>query len=142
MFLDEIGELSPALQAKLLRVLQEREFERVGGTRSIAVDVRLVAATNRDLEQAIARRHASARTSITASTSCRWRVPPLRERPEDIPLLADHFARRHAAKHEAAGDRLSPPEALTCLHGVRLARQRPRAGERDRAGGGAGLRPT
>jgi Nif-specific regulatory protein len=69
IFLDEIGEISPAFQAKLLRVLQEGEFERVGGSRTLKVDVRVIAATNRDLEPR-SRPAISARTSTTASTSC------------------------------------------------------------------------
>ena len=69
LFLDEIGEISPAFQAKLLRVLQEGEFERVGGTRTLKVDVRIIAATNRDLEAEVKGR-LSARTSTIASTSC------------------------------------------------------------------------
>ena len=97
VFLDEIGELSPALQVKLLRVLQEREFERVGGTRTIKVDIRLVAATNKDLEAAIAdgsfRKDLYYRLNVVTIE-----MPPLRERPEDIPLLASYFAMKYAEK--------------------------------------------
>jgi DNA-binding NtrC family response regulator len=95
LFLDEIGELKPALQAKLLRVLQEREFERVGGTRTLKTDVRVVAATNRDLEAAVAagefRQDLYYRLKVVA-----LRLPPLRDRREDIRPLAAHFLSRFA----------------------------------------------
>lgn len=97
MFLDEIGELSPALQTKLLRVLQEREFERVGGTRSIKVDIRVLAATNQNLEEAIA--HNRFRQDLYFRLNVvELSMPPLRDRPEDIPMLANYFVRRYAEK--------------------------------------------
>ncbi|ESS73727.1 Nif-specific regulatory protein NifA [Methyloglobulus morosus KoM1] len=90
LFLDEIGEISPAFQSKLLRVLQEREFERVGGTKSIRVDVRLIAATNRNLEEAVSSGEFRAdlyfRLNVVTIV-----LPPLRDRREDIPVLAIHF---------------------------------------------------
>ena len=93
LFLDEIGEISPAFQSKLLRVLQEGEFERVGGSRTLEVDVRLVAATNRNLEEAVIE------GKFRADLYYRLNVvpiflPPLRERREDIPPLVDHFVRK------------------------------------------------
>jgi transcriptional regulator with GAF, ATPase, and Fis domain len=94
VFLDEIGELAPALQAKLLRVLQDKTFERVGGTRPVQVDFRLLAATNRDLKAAIDegrfRQDLYYRLNVVA-----LEMPPLRERAEDVPALADWFLRRH-----------------------------------------------
>ena len=113
VFLDEIGELSPALQAKLLRVLQEHHFDRVGGTRLVRVDFRLVAATNRDLEAAIEsgifRRDLYYRLNVVSLA-----LPPLKERREDIALLAGWFIRRHAdkAKRPLLG---FSAEALACL---------------------------
>jgi Nif-specific regulatory protein len=97
VFLDEIGELSPALQVKLLRVLQEREFERVGGTRTIKVDIPLVPATNKNLEEAVNdgtfRQDLYYRLNVVS-----LEMPPLRERQEDIPLLANYFAAKYGEK--------------------------------------------
>jgi Nif-specific regulatory protein len=93
LFLDEIGEISPAFQAKLLRVLQEGEFERVGGAKTIKVDVRFVFATNRNLEEAVERGRFRAdlyyRINVVSIL-----LPPLRERGDDVPLLAQEFLRR------------------------------------------------
>ncbi|MGO9438528.1 MAG: nif-specific transcriptional activator NifA [Terracidiphilus sp.] len=98
LFLDEIGEISPAFQAKLLRVLQEGEFERLGGSRTIKVDVRLVAATNRNLEEAVLagkfRSDLYYRISVVPVY-----LPPLRERTEDVVLLAREFLRRFNKEH-------------------------------------------
>ncbi|MFW6049696.1 MAG: sigma-54-dependent transcriptional regulator [Myxococcota bacterium] len=95
LLLDEIGEMSPALQAKLLRVLQEREYQRVGGTRLRKADVRIIAATHRDLASAIRegvfREDLYYRLNVVSI-----RVPPLRERHEDVPVLVEHFLTRHA----------------------------------------------
>jgi two-component system response regulator PilR (NtrC family) len=96
LFLDEVGELPPPLQVKLLRVLQERKVRPVGGSDEVEVDVRVVAATNRDVESEIAagtfREDLFYRLNVI-----RIEVPPLRKRPEDIPVLAQHFLEKHAA---------------------------------------------
>ena len=96
-FLDEIGELPTTLQAKLLRVLQDREFEHVGGTRPIRVDIRLIAATNRDLVEEVKkgtfREDLFHRLNVVAIT-----LPPLRDRPEDIPMLASYFTSKYSGK--------------------------------------------
>lgn len=97
LFLDEVGETSLALQTKLLRVLQEQQFERVGGTRTLAVDVRVVAATNRDLRQAIAER-AFREDLFYRLNVFPIHLPPLRERREDILPLAEHFLRWLASR--------------------------------------------
>jgi Nif-specific regulatory protein len=95
LFLDEVGELSPSTQVKLLRVLQEQEFERLGGTQSVKVNVRIVAATNRDLETAV--RQGQIREDLYYRLNVfTIFLPPLRERKPDIPLLADHFIEKCA----------------------------------------------
>jgi len=106
LFLDEIGDISPATQVKLLRVLQERRFERLGGTRSIDVDVRVVAATNQDLQQLIAdgdfREDLYYRLNVVPVT-----LPPLRQRAGDIPLLVAHFLEKyHAGTKSLSADAL------------------------------------
>jgi Nif-specific regulatory protein len=106
IFLDEIGEISPQIQVKLLRVLQEREIERVGGAATIKVDVRLVAATNRNLEDAVKagrfREDLYYRLNVFP-----LHIPPLRERKSDIMLLADHFAEKYAEKNNKLIKRIS-----------------------------------
>jgi len=106
LFLDEIGEISPSIQTKLLRVLQEKELQRVGGEETLKVDVRVVAATNRDLKAEVARGRFREdlyyRLHIVPLS-----IPPLRERPEDIPALARHFVKRFAARMNRAASDIS-----------------------------------
>ncbi len=116
IFLDEIGETSPAMQIKLLRVLQERKIRRVGGTEEIAVDVRVITATNQDLEQMVRekkfREDLYYRINVIAI-----RMPALREKPEDIPALAEHFLDKY---RELVGKPIRgglSKEALECLEG-------------------------
>jgi two-component system NtrC family response regulator len=113
LFLDEVAEMSPALQVKLLRVLQEMEFERVGGNRTIKVDVRVVAASNRDLKEEMEgsrfREDLYYRLNVV-----RLHVSPLRQRREDIPLLAAHFINKYAQENVRGKVRITP-EALKLL---------------------------
>jgi len=112
LFLDEIGDISPAFQAKLLRVLQEREFERVGGTKAVKVDVRLICATNRDLETMVRRGEYRADLYYRINVIAIF-VPPLRDRREDIPTLIEHFIGRYNADNQR---RLRvTPEAMRVL---------------------------
>jgi DNA-binding NtrC family response regulator len=113
LFLDEIGSLKPEMQAKLLRVLQEREMERVGGTHTVKLDVRIIAATNADLRQAVAaqtfREDLFYRLNVV-----RVSMPPLRARRDDIGVLADHFIRRYRQQFGKPVSGLAP-EALAAL---------------------------
>ena len=131
LFLDEIGDMSANTQAKILRVLQEHEFERLGGTRTLRVDVRLIAATNRSLPQMVAtgqfREDLYYRLNVVSIE-----MPPLRERKEDIQALADVLpaplrGRAEEARGRAGARRAEAADAL------QLAGQHPRARERDRA---------
>ena len=117
LFLDEIGELNLATQVKLLRVLQEREYERLGGTQTIQTDVRLITATNKDLEKAIAagdfREDLYYRLNVFAIF-----VPPLRERKPDVLHLANHFLEKFSAQHGKKVRRIATPaiDMLMCYH--------------------------
>ncbi|BAL26339.1 nif-specific transcriptional activator NifA [Azoarcus sp. KH32C] len=112
LFLDEIGEISLAFQAKLLRVLQEREFERVGGNRPIKVDVRLITATNRDLERAVTKGEFRSDLYYRINVVSIF-MPPLRERREDIPALVQHFLTRYCSDNDRELD--IAPEAMHIL---------------------------
>jgi formate hydrogenlyase transcriptional activator len=113
LFLDEIGDISLELQPKLLRVLQEREFERLGSTRTKRVDVRVIAATHRDLEEMILEKQFRSdlyyRLNVVPIS-----IPPLRERSEDIPLLANHFVRQAAQRMDKTIDSI-PYETMDAL---------------------------
>ncbi len=124
LFLDEIGDVDPATQVKLLRVLQTREFERLGGTEPVSVNVRLVAATNKNIELAIAqggfREDLFHRLNVFTIF-----IPPLRERKPDVLLLADHFLERFASEHGKDIRRISTPaiDMLTAYHWPGNARE-------------------
>jgi len=107
IFLDEIGEMSPGLQAKLLRVLQEHEFERVGGTRTVRTDLRVVAATNRDLAEQV-RQGAFRQDLYYRLNVVKVTMPPLRDRKRDIPLLAQCFIQKFARRASRPVVGLSP----------------------------------
>lgn len=113
LFLDEVSELAPGLQAKLLRVLQEREFERLGGLRALKLDIRLIAATNKKLSDAVEkgtfRKDLFYRLNVVAIA-----MPPLRDRREDIPLLVEHFVAKSSRKCKTRPKQLSE-EARACL---------------------------
>ena len=137
LFLDEIGELAPGLQAKLLRVLQEREFERLGGTKPIKLDIRLIAATNRSLPEAVKagtfRNDLYYRLNVVTLN-----MPPLRDRREDISVLADHFVAKASRKSRTAG-KTAVPRSCGSLDALRLAGQCPRTGECAGTRAGSGL---
>ena len=113
LFLDEIGDMPPRLQAKLLRVLEEGVIERVGGERQVRVDVRLLAATNVSLEQAVQARNFRADLYYRLEV-LRIHMPPLRQRLDDVPLLVEHFLRLLNAKYARQVRRLTP-EAMALL---------------------------
>ncbi|MEY3282666.1 MAG: hypothetical protein RIR86_679, partial [Acidobacteriota bacterium] len=106
LFLDEIGELTPAMQVKLLRVLQERQFERLGGKDLLTVDIRVIAATNRNLEDMVDNGQFRADLYYRLNI-VNLELPPLRGRQEDIPILARHFVSKAAGKHEKSIPSLS-----------------------------------
>jgi Nif-specific regulatory protein len=117
LFLDEIGDVNLGTQVKLLRVLQEREFERVGGTETVKANVRLIAATNKDMEKAIA--EATFREDLYYRLNVfTIFVPPLRERKADLLLLADHFLDKFSREHNKVIKRISTPaiDMLTAYH--------------------------
>jgi two-component system response regulator AtoC len=116
LFLDEIGELTPQVQVKLLRLLQSREYERLGGGKTLRADVRFVAATHRDLEAMVARGEFREDLYYRLSVVPLW-LPPLRERREDIEALAVHFCALHARANGRTEARLQP-DALAALAGL------------------------
>ena len=131
LFLDEVGDMSPSTQAKILRVLQEHEFERLGGTRTLKVDVRLIAASNRNLAGMVASGHFREdlyyRLNVVSID-----MPPLRERKEDIPALTAFFIRRFSGELKKKIDGIQPGRREDA-DAVQLAGEHPRARERHRA---------
>jgi two-component system NtrC family response regulator len=114
LFLDEVGEIAPSLQLKLLRVLQERAFERVGGGQTISVDVRIVTATNRDLTEAV--KQGKFREDLFYRLNVvNIHLPPLRGRTEDLPALVAHFVRKYAAETGRPAPEVSA-EAMQCIY--------------------------
>src|SRR5207302_4316939 len=112
IFLDEVGDIPAPMQAKLLRVLQERRFERIGGNESIEVDVRVIAATNRSLQRLV--KQGTFREDLYYRLNVvKIDLPPLRDRPEDIPLLATHFVQKYT-RHGETPKQLAP-EAMEVL---------------------------
>ncbi len=113
-FLDEIGEMSPSTQVKLLRAIQEREVIPVGATKAVPVDVRIIAATNRDLEEEISR--GAFRSDLYYRLNViQLHLPPLRERTEDVPLLARYFLQKLSASRDGASPRTLTDQALEVL---------------------------
>jgi transcriptional regulator with GAF, ATPase, and Fis domain len=113
LFLDEVGDIPLALQPKLLRALQEKEFERLGGTRTIPIEIRLLAATNRDLTQMVGdklfRSDLYYRLKVFPIT-----IPPLRDRPQDVPALAEHFTQKYAREMTRRIETI-PPDTMRAL---------------------------
>ncbi len=141
LFLDEVGTMSLSVQTKLLRVLQEREFERLGESRPTRIDVRIIAATNSDLAKMV--KESSFREDLFYRLNViPVRMPSLRERREDIPVLVQHFLDRVGTRSRSAADGrdvLAGSDAAS--DGARLAGERPAAGEHDRARADARRRP-
>jgi DNA-binding NtrC family response regulator len=130
LFLDEVGDVPASMQVKLLRVLQDRKFERLGGTETIEIDIRLVAATNRPLDKMV--KEGKFREDLYYRLNVvRIELPPLRDRPEDIPLLAEHFAQRYARSGQK-GCQITPEamERLVSYHWPGNIRQLENAIER------------